>query len=332
LASPARLSEQEFSMKRPYDWDEDDLLSLVQNAVKESLELDYKRCDSLQKTDGKKNELSKDVSAFTNSAGGTIVYGMVEDGHVPTKLDAGFDQAEITKEWIEQVINSNIQPRIDTILINQLELHKTHPGRVVYVVEIPQSVRGPHQAADHRYYKRFNFESVPMEDYEIRDVMRRASAPDLRCRFLFLLEGDLVTLIPGKWEPRTVFSLAVIIKNSAPTPASYAVTNLFIDPRLEPHPTTNEILQGPDFVEFLGGHALVLQAHWAISGDMPLLQDLDNKLLHDDYIQIRPPNKPIVWGEKYTLGWEVHSPGMTTTRGSANVILDSTIGAQIEET
>jgi hypothetical protein len=35
-------------------------------------------------------------------------------------------------------------------------------------------------AADNRYYKRYNFQSIPMEDYEVRDLARRAEAPDLR--------------------------------------------------------------------------------------------------------------------------------------------------------
>ena len=64
----------------PRDWKEADILLLITNGVKESLELDYKQCASLQKADGKKKEISKDVSAFANSAGGTIVYGMIEDG------------------------------------------------------------------------------------------------------------------------------------------------------------------------------------------------------------------------------------------------------------
>jgi len=34
--------------------------------------------------------------------------------------------------------------------------------------------RAPHQAYDHRYYKRYNFQSIPMEDYEVRDLMRRS--------------------------------------------------------------------------------------------------------------------------------------------------------------
>jgi len=98
-------------MKEPHVWKEADLLSLIQNGIKESINLDYKECNALQKTDGKKNELSKDVSAFANSAGGVLVYGIVENGHEPTGFDIGYDPTDITKEWIDQVITSNIQPR-----------------------------------------------------------------------------------------------------------------------------------------------------------------------------------------------------------------------------
>jgi len=41
--------------------------------VRFTFENDYKACDSLGKNDGKKKEISKDVSAFANSAGGLSV-------------------------------------------------------------------------------------------------------------------------------------------------------------------------------------------------------------------------------------------------------------------
>jgi hypothetical protein len=55
-------------------------------------------------------------------------------------------------------------------------------NHVVYVVEIPQGTTA-HQALDKRYYKRFNFESVPMEDHEIRDVMNRDKFPVINLDF-----------------------------------------------------------------------------------------------------------------------------------------------------
>ncbi len=173
-------------MKDPWAWDEDYLLAMVQAGTKESIALDFKRSEALQNTDGKKNEISKDVSAFANSAGGTLIYGISEDGYVATDLDAGSDPAEITKEWLEQVITSRIQPRIDNVRINQIYLHQKSPGRVAYVVSVPASKGIAYQASDKRFYKRFNFKSEPMEEYEIRDIYRRGETPDLRIVFTLL--------------------------------------------------------------------------------------------------------------------------------------------------
>src|SRR6266480_4427156 len=102
-------------MKNSWEWDENDLLELVNAKTKESIELDFKDSASLQNTDRKKEEISKDVSAFANSAGGTLLYGMREDSqtHVASGLDTGSDPSVITKEWLEQVINSNIHRKID---------------------------------------------------------------------------------------------------------------------------------------------------------------------------------------------------------------------------
>ena len=56
---------------------EADLLALISAGVEESAALDYKRADSLNKRDDKKKtEITKDVSSFANSAGGTIIYGI----------------------------------------------------------------------------------------------------------------------------------------------------------------------------------------------------------------------------------------------------------------
>lgn len=163
----------------PTEWNEADLLTLVREKVEEGPALEYKRCAALQKGDDKKKrEVSKDVSALANSAGGTIVYGMIEEGHLPTQLDQGFDPTEIRKEWLEQVILSTIHPRLKDITINPVDL-KTHaPGRVAYVVQVPQS-HTAHQSMDKRYYKRFHFQATAMEDYEIRDIMNRKSYPIL---------------------------------------------------------------------------------------------------------------------------------------------------------
>ena len=125
------------------DWSLEFLQNLIENQVQESIDLEYKNSLALNKKDRCKDEISKDVSAFANSAGGVIIYGIEEQKHVPVKIDDGVDPNEISKEWLEQVISSRIQRKIDNIRIHQIPINDSN---VAYVVEIPQSSRAPHQA------------------------------------------------------------------------------------------------------------------------------------------------------------------------------------------
>ena len=70
---------------------------------------------------GKKKEIAKDVSAFANSDGGTIIYGVseyndAERSHLPEQISP-INRVEYTKEWLEHVINSNISPKINSLKI-----------------------------------------------------------------------------------------------------------------------------------------------------------------------------------------------------------------------
>ena len=175
----------------PKNWTESKIKNLITGEVEESLTLEYKSAEALGRSDYQKQEITKDVSAMANSAGGLLIYGIAENSqpdkrHLPEKITP-VDRFEFPREWIEQVINS-IRPRIDGILIHLVILNSGE-NDVVYVVEIPQS-HTAHQAGNHRYYKRFNFQSVPMEDYEIRDVMFREQVPDVVVRFLIELKEN----------------------------------------------------------------------------------------------------------------------------------------------
>lgn len=169
-------------MKPSWEWTEEDLLSMKANHTEESLSLEFKGSQSLGTNDRKRKDLSKDVSSFANSEGGDIIYGVSEARKPPSRfgdIDEGIDPSNITPEWVEQVLNSSIHPRITGLRINSIELKTSRPGRYAYVVHIPISYNAPHQASDKRYYKRFNFESTPMEDYEIRDLRNRREKSEL---------------------------------------------------------------------------------------------------------------------------------------------------------
>ena len=146
----------------------EDLEKLIAYQVPEDVHLEYKQSKAIDHKS--RNEIAKDVSAFANSDGGIIVYGVVENEHLPASIDYGVDHQIYTREWLDQVIRSNITPRVDGLTIAQIPLSK---DRSAYSILIPKSCRGPHQAPSKHYYKRYNFTSAPMEDYEINDVRQR---------------------------------------------------------------------------------------------------------------------------------------------------------------
>lgn len=162
------------------DWNEAELLRLVTDEVEESTTLDYKAADALAKN--KKDEITKDVSAMANTEGGLIIYGLKEHPHkkhVLEKLDP-VDRRMFSKEWLDQVIN-NIRPHIDGLTIYPVPL-SSGTYHVVYVVDVPKGETA-YQATSLRYYRRRNFESVAIEDYELRELMNRASSPKVSVSF-----------------------------------------------------------------------------------------------------------------------------------------------------
>ncbi|MEP7038440.1 MAG: ATP-binding protein [Acidobacteriota bacterium] len=197
----------------PKSWTEAKLQNLIAGEIEESLTLEYKSAEALERSDYKKKEITKDVSAMANAAGGLVIYGISEFSepdkrYLPEKITP-VDRTKFSREWVEQIINA-IRPRIDGILIHSVTL-SSGENDVVYIIEIPQSSTA-HQASDHRYYKRFNFQSVPMEDYEVRDVMFREQTPDILLNFLIEITHS---------ENQNFYNLIIQARNFGTTFAQY---------------------------------------------------------------------------------------------------------------
>lgn len=205
-----------------------DLERLIAEGITESVTLDYKGSPALAKDSKSRDELCKDVSAFANSAGGQIVYGMAEDKNVPIKLDDGANPL-ITKEWIEQVLNSRVQPRIEGLTITPIQLAKG----IGFVLTISQATaRAPHQASDKKYYKRQNFQSVPMEDYEIRDTLRRATTPALQVMLSIGTNKTTRLEFAPQHDISGPVTLRVLLTNRSPQPAYHSAVYIGLDIKL----------------------------------------------------------------------------------------------------
>lgn len=172
------------------DWsDEEYILSLPAD---ENDKFERKGTRSLDLTvagvkDGEvRAELAKQLSAFANTGGGRIIYGLANDGSVEM---GGVSQSirgrQSTKDWLENVIAQLTDPeiigvRVIPVLPKNSERSKIEPGKALYVIEVPDSDRAPHQSvSDRRYYVRIGSKSEPTPHRLIEDIRNRAKHPNV---------------------------------------------------------------------------------------------------------------------------------------------------------
>jgi predicted HTH transcriptional regulator len=129
----------------------EDILGLVENKAPESRVLEYKR-ELPGRTDDEKKEFLADVTAFANTAGGVIVYG------VETEKDAGIQDTGIPRSVVGVVVENQdkeqlrlgslLHDGLDPSLVSQVALQwiaAPGVGRVILLVGVAQSLIGPHR-------------------------------------------------------------------------------------------------------------------------------------------------------------------------------------------
>ena len=101
-----------------------------------------------------------------------MVFGIKasKDGGHPTVI-VGISNNKICKEKIENLMLSNIVPRLD-VKIKTIAMQNTENS--ILLVQIPDSYNKPHyNQKNNKFYKRYNFQSNEMTEQEIADSYRR---------------------------------------------------------------------------------------------------------------------------------------------------------------
>lgn len=165
----------------------DDLKRLVGSAVTESLNLDYKRLLTLDERDQKK-EFLRDITAFANAEGGTILYGVDEerDGEgrptgIPKAVE-GFDVSNRDALILsaEHLLKDGVDERLPPYEIGAIPLDA---GKLVLTIRVPPSPRAPHMVTlggERRFFIRGNSGRQEMSTAQIRDAVLRTESANER--------------------------------------------------------------------------------------------------------------------------------------------------------
>ena len=151
------------------EWSEERLESLVRDKVSEDRFLDYKRDLPSEKEDDKR-EFLNDVTAFANTFGGTILFGIAEEEGtgIPKEIcGCNIPKPDEVILRLSNIIQSGVEPRLASLRFEPVDLRS---GKTVLVAVIPQSAAAPHMVkkGSPKFYMRGAVGKQPMDVYDIR--------------------------------------------------------------------------------------------------------------------------------------------------------------------
>lgn len=142
-----------------------DIQKLKDAKIEESEILDYKE-EMISE-----NDLIKHITAFSNKSGGFLIFGIKESGTGGYPVDILGIEDNINLERLEQIIISNIRPRIG---VQFRKIDVPNSDRIILIIRIPEGQNRPYyDIRSHRYYKRYEYEAMPMDEFEIESLYQR---------------------------------------------------------------------------------------------------------------------------------------------------------------
>ena len=141
-----------------------DIEALITNQSAESRTLEYKEKLPGNSDDDKK-EFLKDVSAFANTSGGDIIYGISEKRDSDGKTTGFPDQAkglssinaDAEKRRLDSILQDGLDPRIPGVRIETID--GFNDGSII-IIRVPKSWNSPHMVVFKRWSRFFTRNSA----------------------------------------------------------------------------------------------------------------------------------------------------------------------------
>lgn len=236
--------------------DEAAVRALAETAAEEGLQLEFKEQLNRDSKE-EKREAAKDVSAFANSAGGRIVYGVAEG-----KLDDGRVVATGIKPLTDGSVGNRLSDVLGAAIHPRTAFAMTHvpiqAGGVVLVVEVYRSETDLHMVTgynENRFYRRGARGNVLMTEPEVREAYVQVGTTRAS------LERRLAEVTDPQVALRSGIDESIIVTPWRTSPS-------FFDPIAVPtfHDLVSEALRNTDLWEYARRMELGAEGYRAVIG------------------------------------------------------------------
>lgn len=208
------------------DTSEADIRRLITDRVQEGPHLDFKRDLPKAWDSSAKHELLADVTAFANSGGGDIVYGVDENNAAEAFAVCPLELASVDQEVrrLQDFLLNLSEPRLPGVQVHAVEVTEGSALGYVLIIRVPQSWAAPHRVKTNQHvYVREGLRKRPLDVPELRALFVRTEGQAQRVRdfrtgrLASLLTGE--TPIPLKVGPQLVI-------HAIPTQAALGLVQL----------------------------------------------------------------------------------------------------------
>lgn len=152
-----------------------DLERLVTDEIAESKTVEYKENLNLSTGDCRKEFLA-DLSAFSNTQGGDILFGVRESAGIAAEiLGIEINDTDQRKQQVENLIRDGISPRIPY----EINFINIEDNNYVIFIRLKPSLNNPHRvifSSHDKFYKRNSSGKYPMDLDELRDSFLSSSS------------------------------------------------------------------------------------------------------------------------------------------------------------
>jgi hypothetical protein len=210
------------------------------------------------------------LSAFSNSMGGLIVWGVRAEKNAD-KVDCAtelqpIEEIERFKADVTRLLSQALMPRHEGIFVEAIPAGNSQ-GAGYVAIYVERSERRPHRCefVERQYFKRIGDSSVAMEHYDIEDSFKRLVVPWLEVTwFVRPLGGG-----PGH---TCVVSVEIHLRNPSPATARFPYLTIarVHGARVEPMTLFNPYEAGRGYHEYHGEHHFVGGANDVIHPGLPV--------------------------------------------------------------